>query len=202
LGQQEAQHQCQLNKMADKEIKKQDEKIEKTEEKKEVETSIVEEKKEEKIETKVEEKKKEQKKEKIKKSEAHIDVQNVRISKKQSMAICDWIRGKQIDESIIFLGDVIKQKKALPMKGEIPHRKGPMQSGRFPVVSSREFIKLLKSLKSNALQNGLDVDKAKIIKAIPNLGNRPLRRGGREKAKRTHVYLELREVNKENKENK
>ena len=146
----------------------------------------------EKKEEKTEEKK-EKKEKKIKKEEAHIDVRNARISKKQSMAICDYIRGKGIDECVAFLEDVIKQNKALPMKGEIPHRRGDIMAGRFPVNSSKEFIVMLKSLKSNAIQNGLDVDKSKIKVAVPNKGSKVLRSGGREQAKRTHVYIELRE---------
>lgn len=170
----------------------------KTEDEKIVETKVEEKSNENKIKDKDEKVgEKKEKKEKIKKTEAHLDVQNARISTKQSIAICDWIRGKKIDDSIFFLEEVVKKKKALPMKGEIPHRKGRIQSGRFPMLSSLEFIKFLKSLKANAIQNGIDVDKAKISRAISNIGNRPLKRGGREKAKRTHIYIQVEEPKKE-----
>jgi large subunit ribosomal protein L22 len=162
----------------------------KQEEEKKVEEAKVEEKKEEKSEVKKEEKK-------IKKEEAHINVINAKLSTKQSMAICKWIRGKDIERSILFLEDVAKQKKVLPMKGEIPHHKGII--GRFPLNASKEFIRILKSLRANAIQNGLEVEKARIVKSIANIGNRPLRRGGRERAKRTHIYIEMRETKKEEK---
>jgi len=43
-------------------------------------------------------------------------------------------------------------KKAVPMKGEIPHRKG-IGTGRYPVKASAFFIKLLKNfIKSTAVR--------------------------------------------------
>jgi len=182
-----------------------EEKNKQTEEKKEianiVETKVDDSAKVEKVEEKKEEKPV-KKEEVVKKTFAIVDVQNARISKKQSMDICRQIRGKKIDQSIAFLEDVAKKKKALPMKGQYPYRRGGTM-GRYPFNASMEFIRLLKSLKANAVHNSVEIEKARITVAIANKGNKVLRRGGREKAKRTHIYLKVEEredkVKKENK---
>ena len=88
----------------------------------------------EKTTEKPEEKKEEKKPQapKVKKEKATMNSYNVPISTKYSMAICKFIKGKKIEDAQDYLEQVAKVKKAIPMKGEIPHRKG-MMSGRFPV---------------------------------------------------------------------
>lgn len=141
--------------------------------------------------------KKEQKKEetKVKKDKAFARGANMPISKKHSIFICRFIKGKSIDEAIKILQEVVKMRRAVPFTGEIPHRKG-MMSGRYPVNAAKEFIILLKGLKGNASVNGLDLEKTRIELASATWGRRPLRRGSR-KAKRTEVLLIARELNSE-----
>ena len=86
------------------------------------------------------------------------------------------------------------KKKAVPMKGEIPHRKGKMMSGRYPKKASENFIKLLKSLEANARNH--DVDEPVIVEAIANKAQRPYSRFGRWQKKRTHVMIKARERKK------
>ena len=147
----------------------------------------VNENKEEKIEEKTENKIEETKIEKPKKSEAIVNGKDLGISKKHSMAICDFIRRKQIEEVIPELEKVTKLKKAIKMKGEIPHRHGNMMSGRYPVNACRVFIKLLKNLNANSQVNG--IENPIIVKAVANDAARPFRRGGKERFKRTNVLL-------------
>ena len=152
-----------------------------------------------KVEAKPEEKKpekKEEKKEIPKKEEAVANGINLHASKKNCMYICRFIKNKTIDFAIKDLEDVIKMKKAVPFKGEIPHRKGKgMMSGRYPVKASKLFINLLKSLKGNVLVNGLDLDRTRISMASASWAARPLRRGGRQ-FKRTNIILKAKEVGK------
>ena len=68
-------------------------------------------------------------------------------------------------------------RKAVPMIGEIPHRKGKMMSGRYPINASKQFIMLLKSLKANALVNELELENS-VIKCKANLSQRPYKRFG------------------------
>ena len=161
---------------------------EKKEEKKIVETKKPEEKVVEtkKHETKPEEKKKKEP-EKPKKTEAIINGKNVPISTKYSVAICKFIKGKKIGEAIKELEQVSAGRKAIPMKGEIPHRKGKIMSGRFPKKASETFIVLLKSLLGNANVNGLE--NAVITDAVANFASRPYGRFGRIRKKRTHINI-------------
>ena len=144
---------------------------------------------------KVEEKKETQKKPEIKnnvvkKTEAVVNGKNVPISTKQAVAICNYIKRKDIDKAIFMLEEVKNFKKAVPMKGELPHRKGKIMSGRYPINAVSEFIKLLKSLKSNNKINELELEKY-VLFCKANIAPRPYRRFGRTKFKRTHVTLKL-----------
>ena len=140
----------------------------------------------------IKEAKKEKKKDetKPKKTEAVVNISGLPISTKHSIAICNFIRGKNIDNSIAILGDVQRLKRAVPMKGEIPHRKGNMMSGRYPIKAAGEFIKILKSLKSNAIVNELELEKY-VIFCKSNIASRPYRKSGRARGKRTNVQIKL-----------
>ena len=131
---------------------------------------------------------------KIKKEKAVAYGKNLHMSKKQGVYICSFIKNRKIDEAISDLEQVIVFKKAVPFKGEIPHRKGKgMMSGRYPVKGAGFFINILKSLKGNVIVNGLDLDKTKIVVASANWGSRPMR-SNRRQGKRTNVIIEAREV--------
>jgi len=169
----------------------------KEEEKKVVGTENKEEKKTEIKEEKKVEEKKAKKEEKVKKNEAILRGKDLPISTKQSVAICRFIRGKKIDDAVKELEKIIRKEKALPMKGELPHRKG-MERGRYPVNACKIFVKLLKNLNANSQVNGLN--EPYIFAAVPNKASQPFRRGGSKRFKRTHVYLETREVKVKEKE--
>ena len=152
-------------------------------------TSVTEsEKKEEKL--KAEKKTLQEKK---KKTEAIVMAQNIPISTKHSAAICRFIKNKKIDSAISDLEAVLKFKKVVPMRGEIPHRHGKgMMSGRFPKKASENFIKLLKSLKANSNYNGLE--DPIIVEAVANIGERPFGRFGAVRKKRTHIKLVAKDI--------
>jgi len=114
------------------------------------------------------------------------------ISKKHSMYICSFIKNKSVESAIADLEQVLKFKKAVPYKGEIPHRHG-MMSGRYPINASKAFISVLKGLKGNIVVSGLAPDKARITFASASWASRPQRKGGA-RFKRTHVVIKAREV--------
>lgn len=188
-----------------KNIKEKEESKEKHEEKKvaeqpkgkKVEEDTKEEKKEEQKRTEIKEKKKEEKaEEKPKKTEAVAYGKDLPISTKHAVAICKFIRGKRIDKAVSLLGEVLKMKRAVPMKLEIPHRKGKgMERGRYPIKASQHFVKLLRQLASNATINELELEKGR-IECKANRASRPYKKFGREKFKRTHVMLKLKEPKK------
>lgn len=157
----------------------------KHEEKKEMKEAKHEEKKETK-ETKVQ---------KIsKKEEAVAKGLGLHISMKQSKYICEFIKGKKIDDAIADLVLVTKMKKIVPFRGEYAHRKGKgMMSGKWPISASKEFINILKALKGNCIVNGLDLDKTRIYFGSASFAAQPYKSGGR-KAKRANLIIKAKEI--------
>ena len=150
-----------------------------------------------KVETKKEDEKKVETKKAVKivkKNEAVVNGRSLPISTKYSMAICKFIKNKSIEKAIADLNDVLIFKKAVPMRGEIPHRKGKIMSGRYPINAVKEFQVLLKTLIGNSNVNGLD--EPIIVEAISNKAQRPYGRFGSVQRKRTHVKIVAREKNK------
>jgi len=156
-------------------------------------------KKETKEKSKIESKKKETPK--PKKTEAVVNSFNIPVSTKDSIAICRFIKRKKIKDAISDLEQVLKQKKAIPMKGEIPHRKGKgMMSGRYATKAVKNFIKLLKDLLANVNSNGLE--NPVIAEAIANIGSRPFGRFGRVRKKRTNIKIKAKEKKEKLNKNK
>src|SRR3989344_8313428 len=148
--------------------------------------------------SKSEEPKKEIKKveKKIVRTEAIINGKRLPISLKDSIAIGNFIKNKKIEDAISDLELVLKKKKAIPFRGELPHRKGKrMMSGKYPINASSHFIKLLKSLSANSSNNSMDLDKTRIISVIPNKAPQQLHRFGSTKFKRTHVTIISKQMN-------
>ena len=167
--------------------KSQEEKKEKTEEKSEKKNGNV---KKEKPKTKF-----------VKKDEAFVKGVSLPISTKTSVAICRFIKGKTINQAVDYLEEVAKGKKVMPMKGEIPHRKGKgIMSGRYPKRASEHFIKLLRSLSANSNNNG--IENPIMVEAVANVANKPFGRFGRTRKKRTHVSIKVMEKSKINKQKK
>ena len=169
------------------------------------ETEPDEEKAQEKTQEKKESEKPKIKVELKKKDEAIAMGVSLPISKKHSMYIGSFIKNKKIDDAIADLEKVVKLKKAVPYKGEIPHRKGNMERGRYPVNAAKYFINLLKGLKGNVITNQMELDETRIYLVSPSWATRPQRRGG-VRGKRTNIIIkakEFHEINKKtNKESK
>ncbi len=159
---------------------------------------------EKKKEDKQNQKTQENKSPKVKKKKsdkAVANAKNLHMSTKTASAICKFIKGKPLSVALKDLEEVANLKKAVPMKGEIPHRKGNIMSGRYPVKAANQFIMLLKNLIANADQNELQNPIVK--EAIANKGQLPYAKGGRWRRKRSHVFLTAKEkVNKTNNSNK
>ncbi|RLG15667.1 hypothetical protein DRN69_02660 [Candidatus Pacearchaeota archaeon] len=126
---------------------------------------------------------------KTKKTYAIVNAFSLPVSTKKAVAICKFIKGKKIERAVSELENASKFKVAVPMKGEIPHRKGKIMSGRYPKKAIGYFIKLLKSLHSNANMNSLE--KPIITEAIANIASRPYSRFGRVRRKRTHIQIKV-----------
>jgi len=139
--------------------------------------------------------KKKKKKSTVVKDLAIANGYSLKISPKYSVQVCKVIRGKSPDAAIERLEAVVKKKRAIPMAGlEVAHQKGRGLAGaKYPKNVCEEIIKVIKQVKANAEVNGIDEPIIVIAKA--NQASAPLRRGGR-KAKRTHIYLEVKDKSK------
>ncbi len=128
----------------------------------------------------------------VKKEKAVARGLSLPISKKHAMYICSFIKNKRVEAAIEDLEDVLKFKRAVPFKGEIPHRHG-MMSGRYPINASKAFISVLKGLRGNIAVAGLAPDKARIAEATASWASRSQKRDGA-RFKRTHVIITAREI--------
>ena len=136
-----------------------------------------------------------EKKETVKKTEAIVRGESIRLSMKVASYINSFIKNKKIDDALNQLEEVLKMKRAIPYKGEIPHRKGDMMSGRYPQSGSKIYVTLLKTLRGNAVVNGLNLDKTTIYYASSGWAQRPPK-AGRAKGKRANVIIKCRENTK------
>lgn len=146
---------------------------------------------EEKAPTKKEQTKPVEKKKAPKKEEVTVSAKNLPVSTKVATAICKFINNKDVVVAMNELDMVTKLKKAVPMKGEIPHRKGKIMSGRFPQRAALNFMHLLKNLHSNAIQH--DVENPIIKLAIANKGTTTYAKGGRARKKRSNITIVARQ---------
>ena len=142
---------------------------------------------------------------KPKKTFASVRANNLHLSTKKSASVCRFIKNKKIENAISDLEQVLMHKKAIPMRGEIPHRKGKgISSGRYLDNTAKEFLLLLKSLLANA--NANELNEPIISKAVANIGVRPYGKFGAVRRKRTHIEIKaienpanLKKLNKDKK---
>jgi hypothetical protein len=125
---------------------------------------------------------------------AIVNGRDIPVSQKQAMAVCNFIRGKNIDLALNLLEKASLKKIAIPMRGEIAHKRN-MMSGRYPVTTVNEVIKLLKSLKANAMVKEMEIEKYRLA-CKTDLATKPYKRFGNGKFKRTHIILKLIGTNK------
>lgn len=123
------------------------------------------------------------------------------ISTKQSIEVCDFIRGKKVAIVKDKLGKVIGEKEAVPFKRhrrDVGHKKGRIAAGRYPRKTCTYILKLVASAEANAKNLGFNVSNLVIKSAIANKGSRPARHGRRRgiQMRRSHVEVIVAEVKK------
>jgi len=121
------------------------------------------------------------------------------ISTKQAIEICNYLRHRKTGQAKMFLDGAIEKTHAIPFKrftNGLGHKPGKMAAGRYPVKSSRAFLKLIESVEANAQTKGFNTGDLEIIHLCAHKAARPVHHGrhqGRE-FKRTHVELVVTEV--------
>jgi len=103
---------------------------------------------------------------------------DIPVSIKYMREIANSIKGMKLSEAERFLDNVIKLKQAVPFRryhGKVSHKKGLAEqfgwpSGRYPVKGARYVLELLKNVKANAENKGLNVDKLVIAHIAAHRG--------------------------------
>jgi large subunit ribosomal protein L22 len=107
---------------------------------------------------------------------AKAKANELNMSPKHSIEIAGFIRHKRVNDAIAYLNEVIKLKKAIPFRyfnRNVAHKRGlpgNWDAGRYPVKASKEYIRILESVKKNAEYLGLDAENLEIIHASANRG--------------------------------
>src|SRR3989338_8043131 len=118
------------------------------------------------------------------------------ISRKESVMVCQAIRGMNVIKAKKLLEEVTELKKAIPFtryNDNMGHKHG-MKSGAFPVSTCQQVLMVLKSAESNAQSKGLSAANLVIKHASAQKGPTAYHYGRqRTKAKRTHIELVLAE---------
>lgn len=123
------------------------------------------------------------------------------ISFKQSLMICNAIRGLSIDRAKRVLEDAIDLKQPIRFTrftNGLGHKKG-MAAGRYPVKACAHILELVRSAEANAQFKGLSANL--LVKHVAAQQGPGIMRYGRRamQAKRTHVEIIVEEVKKEKK---
>lgn len=89
------------------------------------------------------------------------------ISPKDSVEICNSIRGKDLEEAKNTLELVINKEKPIPFRKHNKkkgHRKNlnGWDAGGYPVKAAKEILKVLENAENNAEYKGLEIEKLKI----------------------------------------
>jgi large subunit ribosomal protein L22 len=107
---------------------------------------------------------------------AKAKANELNMSPKHSIEIATFIRHKRVNDAIAYLNEVIGLKKAIPFRRfnrNVAHKRGlpgSWAAGRYPVKASKEYIRVLESVKKNAEYIGLDADNLEIIHVSANRG--------------------------------
>jgi large subunit ribosomal protein L22 len=141
-----------------------------------------------------------------KENSATVNGKDMPISTKQSIEICNFIRGKNLLLSKDFLEKVLQKKKAVPFRRfnrDMGHKPGSIGPGRYPQKASNLILKLLESLEVNAQNKGLDTATLYLKTVVPNKGSNVWHYGRqrRRRMKLTHIFM-LAEEKAEKKEEK
>ena len=117
---------------------------------------------------------------------------NLPFSFKVAYEVAKYIRGMKVDRAIRDLEEVQKLKRAILYTRhnlDTPHRRGKMAAGRYPEKAARYVLPLLKSLKTNAEDKGIEGE----LEIVHSAAMKPSirRRYGRVKGTKRVTHFEI-----------
>ncbi len=137
---------------------------------------------------------------------AKLISKDLKISTKQSVEICDFIRNKNLLKAQEMLEKVLSKKIAVPFNRfnrDLGHKHG-IGPGSYPEKTTQEILNLLKGIQANAENQGMDSKNLYIVKLVANRGPGQWHFGRfrRRQMKNTSIEIEVSEIQKEKKETK
>lgn len=122
------------------------------------------------------------------------------ISTKQSIEICNYIRGNKLELAKKKLNSAINKKAAIPFKiftKDMGHKRN-IAAGKYADNACTNILKIVESAEANARNKGMSIGNLVIKAIIANKAARPYRYGRKKrvKMKRTHVEVILSEAKK------
>jgi len=124
-------------------------------------------------------------------------VKSERISPKEAYEVANAIRSMSLPRAETFLSNVMEQKEAVPYRRfnrGVAHRKkiGP---GRYPLNTSKGFMKALNLLRANAVYKGMEADNLKLFHVATHRGeiNPGRYKGGAHNHPTVHIELVAKE---------
>lgn len=123
---------------------------------------------------------------------------NLPISTKHAIEICNFIRYKNLDKARIQLKLVLIKKLAIPLKRfnkDRGHKKGRIAAGFYPIKASKEIINLLNNVEANAQNKGMNIKELILKEVIANKASTPYHYGRQRgiKVRRTHIEITVEE---------
>jgi len=109
---------------------------------------------------------------------------DLRISRKHSIVLCDALRGKRVSRAKVILQELLSEKHSL--------------DGKYYTNASEKFLEILKNMEANAMQKNMNMEKLFIKKIKADRGyefRRPKSRWKMRarKAKSTNITIEIEE---------
>lgn len=128
---------------------------------------------------------------------ARAQGRSLAISFKQSIEVCNYIRGKSVETAKKILEDAFNKKKAIPFKRfnrDTGHKKW-FAAGRYPVKTAKEIFKLIEACEANAQYKGLNTSSLVISHICAHKGGKAWHYGRKRarKMKRTSIEIVLEE---------
>lgn len=130
--------------------------------------------------------------------EAVAKATSLPVSTKMSVEICRSIRGKPLNKVIAHMEDVIDFKRPVEVvkfNWDLGHKPG-YGPARYPINTAKAFLSLLKLLKANAENKGLNSDKLIVSFAKADFGPHRWHYGRqrRTRMKDTHIEVRVKEL--------
>lgn len=115
------------------------------------------------------------------------------ISYKQSVVICDFVRGKNVQKIKRALNNVLGMQQAVPFtrfSHGAGHKPG-IGPGKYPIKAVTHFITLIESAEANAQNKGLAAANLCIVHAMANNAGNSWHYGRQRRRRRKISHVEL-----------